>query len=109
MIKESQKKVKCFAIHPGCVRTEVTRNMSDFMQWGNAIAAPIMMLLQKSPPQGAYSSIYAATDPELEVNEKKWGKFFFHCELFEESNAAEDLTAAKKLWEISEKITGLSK
>ena len=102
------KRVKCFAVHPGCVRTEVTRNMSDFMQWGNAIAAPIMMLLQKSPPQGSYTSLFVATDPTLEHDESKWGKLYFHGEVFGNSKAADDTEAAKKLWEISEKLTGLS-
>lgn len=108
-MKKDGGKVKCFSIHPGCVRTEVTRNMSDFMQWGNAIAAPVMKLLQKTPPQGAYSSIFAATEPMLELDQSKWGKLFFHCELFPESKAAKDEEAARKLWEVSEKLTGLSK
>ena len=58
-------RVTCNAVHPGCVRTDVTRNMNAFMRIGNMLAAPIMWTLQKTGEQGAYSSIYAATSPEL--------------------------------------------
>eukprot|EP01031_Cornospumella_fuschlensis_P042967 gene42967-52511_t len=37
------------SVHPGCVRTEVTRNMSPLMRWGDFLAAPVLSLLQKTP------------------------------------------------------------
>ncbi|RYG96855.1 hypothetical protein EON65_53795, partial [archaeon] len=43
------------SVHPGCVRTEVTRNMSVFMRWGDFICSPILSLLQKTPHEGAYT------------------------------------------------------
>jgi hypothetical protein len=52
-------------VHPGCVRTEVVRNMNVIMRTGNAICAPILMSLQKTPEQGAYNSVYVATAPGI--------------------------------------------
>lgn len=99
--------VRCFAVHPGCVRTEVTRNMSAFMQVGNRLATPIMRTLQKTPPEGAYCSLHAATAPEL--SGLRGGEYFMNCRPVAASEAAADETAAAQLWELSERLTGLAK
>jgi hypothetical protein len=57
--------VTCFSVHPGCVRTEVTRHMNAFMQIGNALFAPVLSAMQKTPEQGAYSSVHVATSPTV--------------------------------------------
>lgn len=100
-------KVRCFAVHPGCVRTEVTRNMSAFMQIGNRLAAPIMQTLQKTPSEGAYCSLHAATASEL--SDLRGGEYFMNCRPVAASEAAADETAAAQLWELSERLTGLAK
>lgn len=105
---EKGSKVKCFSVHPGCVRTEVTRHMNWWMQLGNNLAAPIMLLLQKTPAQGAYCSLYCATNPELELDERYHGQYFMNCRLTKSSPASYDIESASRLWEVSEKITGLS-
>ena len=58
-------KVVCNSVHPGCVRTEVSRNMNYFMRLGNALFSPILMTLQKTPLQGAYTTLHVATYPGL--------------------------------------------
>lgn len=98
-------KVTCNSVHPGCVRTEVTRNMNAFMRIGSEIATPIMMTLQKTPAEGAYNSIHVATSLELK---DIGGLYFFHCRAIQVGQAALDDNAAIKLWKISEEITGLS-
>jgi hypothetical protein len=60
-LEASKSSVTCFAVHPGCVRTEVTRHMNAFMQIGNALFSPVLATLQKTPKQGAYSSVHVAT------------------------------------------------
>ncbi len=99
--------VKCFSLHPGCVRTEVTRNMSSFLQIGNMLAAPIMCTLQKTPEQGAFCSVHVATSPSLDG--LRGGEHFFHCRPARVSEAAQSEAAAAQLWTLSEKYTGLSK
>jgi hypothetical protein len=39
--------------------------MNVIMRTGNAICAPILMSLQKTPEQGAYNSVYVATAPGI--------------------------------------------
>ena len=107
-IIEKGSKVACFSVHPGCVMTEVTRNMKWWMQLGDKLATPIMMTLRKTPQEGAYSSLYAATDPVIYEDRSKWGKLLFHCKVFNRENpAGSDKDAAKRLWELSERLTGL--
>ena len=101
-LKLSKSKITCNAVHPGCVRTEVTRNMNAFMQIGNALAAPIMWTLQKTPEQGAYCSIYAATSPELVNNS---GLYLFHCEAMKMNKAALDVQDNDLLWKVSQEVT----
>jgi hypothetical protein len=55
--------------------------------------------------QGAYTSIYAATSEELEGI---GGKYFANCDYARTSPQSKDVKVARKLWDISEKLTGLS-
>lgn len=97
-------KVTCNAVHPGVVRTEVTRNMHHLVQLGNKLAYPFMVLVQKTPEMGAYSSVFAATDPSLQG---KGGLYLFHSKAAPMSKAAKDPAIATRLWALSEKFTGL--
>jgi len=104
-LKDTGSPIKCFAVHPGCVRTTVTRHMSPVMQFLNTLFAPIVSSLQKTPEQGSYTSIYAATASELD--EAEGGGLYFHCRPILPSRGASDLTAAQSLWTLSEKLTGI--
>jgi NAD(P)-dependent dehydrogenase (short-subunit alcohol dehydrogenase family) len=97
-------KVTVNAVHPGLVMTDVTRNMPFFMRIGDALAQPLMMLLRKTPAQGAYSSVHVATSPKLEGI---GGLYFQNCHPARVGSAALDTEAAAELWKISEKLTGL--
>jgi len=103
-LDKEKSKVTCNSIHPGCVQTEVTRHMSLLMRLGDAMAYPIMILLRKTPLQGAYSSIYAAISKDLEG---KGGLYLFHCKNIPVSKAALDDDANLKLWDLSAKLTGV--
>jgi NAD(P)-dependent dehydrogenase (short-subunit alcohol dehydrogenase family) len=107
-LRVRNSKVSAFAVHPGLVRTEVTRNMPTWMQIGNALAYPIMVCLQKTPEQGAYCSLYAATDEALGQDPALKGGYFANSRFVQPSEASENMEAARKLWEISEKLTGMS-
>ena len=98
--------VTCNVVHPGCVRTEVTRNMNAFMRIGDQIAAPFMKLIQKTPEQGAYCSVHVATAKELEGI---GGKYYFNCDEGILGPAAKLGTESERLWKESEKLVGLKK
>lgn len=59
----------------------------------------------KTPSQGAATQLYVATSPDVE---KYGGMYFVDCNLAETSPHASDPKIAKRLWELSEKMTGLS-
>ena len=96
----------CNAVHPGIVTTEVTRNMSSVIRVLESAFSVFLELLRKTPEEGAYSSIYAATSTATSVT--KGGLYIVHCEGVPASTAANDKDAAEKLWKLSEKLTGLS-
>lgn len=92
-------------VHPGIVRTDFPRHMTFVMRLANNLVAPVLLLLQKTPAQGAYSSVDVAVSPAWEG---VGGKYVFHCITTDTSAAARDTDAAKRLWELSEKITGIA-
>jgi hypothetical protein len=99
--------VACYAVHPGCVRTESPKTISSWVQIVNRLASPLMLLLQKTPQQGAYCTIFAATDPSVYEDNSCWGGYFFNCQLVAESVVCRDPHMAENLWGISEKLTGI--
>ncbi|MGD8316496.1 MAG: SDR family oxidoreductase [Myxococcales bacterium] len=88
------------AVHPGNVRSHITRN-NPFL---NALhRSPIARLLILSEAEGAKSPIYVATAPELEG---VTGRYFDRLQEVRPSPAAMDEAAARRLWEISEELVG---
>ncbi|MBV8383604.1 MAG: hypothetical protein JOZ63_13425, partial [Planctomycetaceae bacterium] len=56
-----------------------------------------------SPEEGAKTSIYLATSPEVEC---VTGQYFVNAKVAQPSKEARDEETAWKLWEISEELTG---
>lgn len=95
------------SLHPGVVNTELTRYLPQSVPlYFRVLFAPIIYLIGKTPLQGAQTTIYCAVDESLA---NVTGKYFSDCAIKEESKAAQDDEAAKKLWEVSEKLVGLRK
>jgi len=109
--------VVVLAVHPGCVRTEITKNMNYYMQIGNYLASPIMSMIQKSREQGAYSTLHALLAPTLtteDVNSDSFtygviggGVYFQGAPLRYVHSMAHDEELAKRVWQVSEEITDL--
>ena len=78
-MQAQKSSVTCYAVHPGCVRTEVTRHMHPLMQLGNALFAPILATLQKTPEQGAFSSVYVAMASELTIGANRGELQVYEC------------------------------
>ncbi len=94
-LKETEVTVN--ALHPGVVRSNFGNNGSLLLGLFWKVGAPFMI----SNKQGAQTSIYLATSPHVEgVN----GAYFANSKAVTPRKQARDLEAAKKLWEISEKI-----
>ncbi len=89
------------ALHPGFVKSGLYRHFG--------IITPIVNLLAsvfgKSAEQGAETSIYLASSPEVaDVS----GEYFVDCEPQESSPASYDEAQAKRLWAASEELTGFT-
>jgi retinol dehydrogenase 12 len=66
-IKELETKVSpqflVYAVHPGIVRTDVTRQFPWYLKYPNMIFAVFVSTIQKTPKEGAYSSVVCAVSP----------------------------------------------
>ncbi len=88
-------------LHPGAVATGLGKN-------NGAWARVLIQLLRpffRSPTQGAATSIYLASSPELDAVS---GKYFVDCKPARSSKASYDEAAGRRLWDISAQLTGLS-
>lgn len=86
-------------LHPGFVATGFGLNNSG-------VVGAIVRLLYRfgiSPQEGAQTSIYLATSPEVEGVS---GEYFVKSKATQAAKRAYDETVAKRLWEVSEEMTG---
>ncbi|HEY42925.1 MAG TPA: SDR family oxidoreductase [Anaerolineae bacterium] len=89
------------ALHPGFVATTMGSNNG----WVVRALRPLMNLRALSVPEGAETAIYLATSPEVEG---VTGKYFIRCKAVPSSSYSYDAAVAKRLWRVSEEMTGLS-
>jgi retinol dehydrogenase 14 len=86
-------------LHPGVIRTHFGRGLG-----GMAEIYPILYPFMKSPRTGAITSIYLASSPEVSNTS---GKYFSGKKVQESSKESMDKDMARRLWDESEKLTGL--
>ncbi|CAJ1935175.1 unnamed protein product [Cylindrotheca closterium] len=103
-------KLLAYAVHPGIVRTNVTSNMSWYLRVPNAIFSWYIAAMQKTPTQGAYSSVYcaAAFVDNLPPSGSLVHNCHHHADDAATTPASESIPDAKRLWEVSEHLTGLN-
>jgi len=105
-----KKEVKAYACHPGSSRTNLINTSGSFMMkfiFGLMKMSP----LTQSAEKGAYPQLMCATEPILDQNDfygptgrSNWvGPVGAH----KLEPHAKDKTIAKRLWELSEKETGI--
>jgi retinol dehydrogenase 14 len=87
-------------MHPGGVNTNFGNNQGGPMNLLFRLFKPFM----RSPEQGADTLIYLASSPEVEG---MTGKYLADRKVKATSDAAYDETTRKRLWEVSEELTGL--
>jgi hypothetical protein len=83
------------------VRTGLSRDLRPLQRFGLVFARPFLA----SPERGAGTVVYLASSPDVAG---KTGGYYARRQLREPSPAAQDEAAARKLWEISEEMTGLT-
>jgi NAD(P)-dependent dehydrogenase (short-subunit alcohol dehydrogenase family) len=86
------------AVHPGVIKTNLTRSMNPVVHVAFAIANPLVL---KSEAEGAATQCYVATRPELAG---VTGEYFSNCNVAKSSAISCDTALATRLWEESERI-----
>ncbi|XP_076022178.1 dehydrogenase/reductase SDR family member 13-like [Genypterus blacodes] len=94
--------VTCYSVHPGIVRTELSRHVS---LWQKVFIEPVSWLLFLDPVAGAQTTLHCALQEGIEP---LTGRYFSCCAVQEVTPRARDDAMAKKLWEVSERLCGLS-
>jgi NAD(P)-dependent dehydrogenase (short-subunit alcohol dehydrogenase family) len=89
------------ALHPGSVRTNLIARNGWLFKW---IVQPLFNLQAVSVAQGAQTSVYLASSPEVEG---VTGKYFGKCQEWRSSPASYDEAAQKHLWQVSAEMAGL--
>ncbi|XP_060538279.1 dehydrogenase/reductase SDR family member 13-like [Pantherophis guttatus] len=93
--------VTCYAVHPGAVKTEINRSFP----WWIFSSLWFMRLFVRDCDAGAQTSIYCATEEGIE---RLSGRYFVDCRPKVPWPQARDDQLAKKLWEFSERLLGLT-
>jgi len=88
------------ALHPGTVRTGFGDTTDGVMKFFLQAIRPFLL----TPEQGAATSIYLASSPDVE---KVSGKYFVNKKAVQSARRTYDVDVARRLWEVSEELTGL--
>jgi len=85
------------------IHTEIGRH-SKVIQLFSFLLFPLKVFI-KTVEEGAQTTIYCAVQEDIEHLS---GLYFSDCTLKESSLKSNDVGIAKKLWEVSEKMTGVN-
>ena len=96
-------RVTANSLHPGTVRTGygADGDARGLLAFGIKISSPFFL----SPAKGARTSIYLASSPDVAGVS---GEYFVKCRPKEPKRWAQDRDAARRLWQVSEELVGLS-
>jgi retinol dehydrogenase-14 len=104
-------KICVYSVHPGMVRTRLGRYTILFNRYFQIFGFPLYalmyslyFLLIKSAREGCQTVVYCAVAPELR---RQSDGYYGNFKLEPWSKAASDLKLAEKVWDASEKLTGL--
>jgi NAD(P)-dependent dehydrogenase (short-subunit alcohol dehydrogenase family) len=92
------------AAHPGSTRTELQRH--------SGLMHAVVAVFSQQPPEGALPTLYAATAPDVRGGEYFGPSGFAGClgppGRARSSPRANDAAAARRLWDVSEQLTGVA-
>jgi NAD(P)-dependent dehydrogenase (short-subunit alcohol dehydrogenase family) len=88
------------ALHPGAIASQFGQNDRGIFALAMKVSRPFLI----SEEKGARTSIYLATSPEVEG---VTGQYFVNCKSRKPPRQALDEGVARRLWEVSAKMTGV--
>jgi NAD(P)-dependent dehydrogenase (short-subunit alcohol dehydrogenase family) len=89
-------------LHPGFVASRFGDDNGGLFRLGLGIAKRCFAI---SPEQGAETSVYLAASPEVAG---ETGGYYARCRLTAPSGAAQDAAAARRLWQESARLAGMT-
>ena len=92
--------VRVWSLHPGAVATRLGANNGGIAK----LVLPVLALFFKTPAQGAETSIYLCSEPQIEAEN---GTYFSNSKPTKPTRRALSVTEAKRLWAESEELVGL--
>jgi len=105
VIKKNGDDVYVIAVHPGIVNTDMQEQWEDaYPGIVGKVAKQANYALGRSPEQGSFSALYAATSPE--IIEKKWNGVYLSDPgtLGKETDQASDANLGYALWDLSTRL-----
>ena len=90
--------ITSYALHPGLIATDIWRHVPQPLRW-------LMTRLMATPEDGAATTLMCATAPELAGVS---GQYYRARHPARPSRAGQDDALAERLWQESEKMTGLA-
>ena len=96
-------KVTSNALTPGMVATEIWTKVNRFL---TPLISPVIRRIGQTPLEGAQTSIYLATSPDVESVS---GMYYANKQPVKSSAVSYDQEAARRLWDISLELLGLDK
>ena len=107
-LSEAGSPVRAVAAHPGYAATNLQSHTGSFLQ--HALMRVGNTLIAQSDEQGAWPTLYAATQDipgDSYVGPKGFQEARGNPTLVGRSAAAKDAETARRLWELSEQLTGV--
>eukprot|EP00903_Cladosiphon_okamuranus_P017006 g15675.t1 len=103
-----ERGINTYAVHPGVVNTELTRNMTDnsFVSRLSRWLAPVMKYMLVSPLTGALTQLRCAVDPALGAKELS-GKYWADMKEAQPSKLASDPANPPRFWESGSNLHAL--
>ncbi len=93
----NDKGLSSFALHPGVVKTNFFSPVRGLL----GMLVKVFSFLMISPEKGAATSVFLATDQQID---RESGKYFKNKKVKTPSSKARDDQKANKLWEVSEQL-----
>lgn len=91
-------------MHPGVVKTQLARHRIGDYQSLKYLFKLFGYLFFRTSEEGAQTIIHMITEPSLK---NVSGKYFGDCEMQDLLPVGKDNNVSEKLWEMSERFTGL--
>jgi NAD(P)-dependent dehydrogenase (short-subunit alcohol dehydrogenase family) len=103
--------LRSLAVHPGLSATNLWAGAAAGSKFSERVAARVGTLIAQSDARGAEPTLYAATAPDIRggayVGPGGFNEMRGHPKLTDSSAASHDEAAARRLWEVSEDLTGV--